>query len=72
MRNASVILKNARKNKGMTQQQAADAVGIFLRHYQRFEGGERHIANASFRITFAICKALDIDPEELLRDAADE
>lgn len=33
-------LKAARKEKGMTQQQVADHLGISLRHYQRMESGE--------------------------------
>lgn len=33
-------LKQARLDKGMTQQQVADYLGISLRHYQRMESGE--------------------------------
>lgn len=34
-------LKAARKEKGMTQQQVADYLGISLRYYQMLESGER-------------------------------
>lgn len=34
-------LKSARKAKGMTQQQMADALGISLRYYQQIEAGDR-------------------------------
>ena len=34
-------LKAARKAKGMTQQQMADALGISLNYYQKIEAGER-------------------------------
>lgn len=34
-------LKNARKGKGMTQQQVADHLGISLRYYQKIEEGSR-------------------------------
>ena len=34
-------LKAARKGKGMTQQQTADALGISLRYYQNIEAGDR-------------------------------
>ena len=34
---AREILKAARKDKGMTQQQVADYLGIGLRHYQKIE-----------------------------------
>lgn len=33
-------LKEARKAKGMTQQQVADALGISLRHYCKIEAGD--------------------------------
>ncbi len=33
-------LKQARKNKNMTQQQVSDYLEIGLRHYQRMESGE--------------------------------
>lgn len=35
------ILKNARKSKGMTQQEVADCLGISLRYYQNIEAGKR-------------------------------
>ena len=34
-------LKNARKEKGMTQQAVADQLGIGLRYYQKIESGTR-------------------------------
>ena len=34
------MLKQARKQAGMTQQQVADRLGISLRHYARMESGE--------------------------------
>ena len=35
------VLKNARKNAGMTQQELADKLGIGLRYYQKIESGDR-------------------------------
>lgn len=35
------ILKNARKEKGLTQQQVADQLGIHERYYKSLESGER-------------------------------
>ena len=35
------ILKQARKDKGLTQQQMADQVGIDQRYYKAMESGER-------------------------------
>lgn len=34
-------LQNARKEKGLTQQQVADQLGISLRYYQNIEAGDR-------------------------------
>lgn len=34
-------LKNIRKEKGLTQQQVADELGISLRYYQKIEQGSR-------------------------------
>ncbi|MEI3300710.1 MAG: helix-turn-helix transcriptional regulator [Eubacterium sp.] len=34
-------LKRARKEKGLTQQQTADLLGIGLRYYQKIEAGDR-------------------------------
>lgn len=34
-------LKNARKEKGLTQQEVSDHLGIGLRYYQKIEAGER-------------------------------
>ena len=34
-------LKSARKDKGMTQQQVADWLGIDMRYYQTIEAGQR-------------------------------
>lgn len=34
-------LRNARKEKGLTQQQVADHLGISLRYYQKIEAGSQ-------------------------------
>lgn len=38
---AREILKNARQEAGMTQQQVADVLGISLRYYKQIESGQR-------------------------------
>lgn len=38
---AREVLKNARQEAGMTQQQVADALGISLVYYQKIEAGNR-------------------------------
>lgn len=44
-------LKRARKEKGLTQQQTADLLGIGLRHYQKVEASQ---TNGSFEIWDAL------------------
>mgnify|MGYP002568289402 FL=1 len=38
---AREILKNARQEAGLTQQQVADVLGISLRYYKQIESGQR-------------------------------
>jgi DNA-binding Xre family transcriptional regulator len=62
------ILKDARTRKGMTQQEVAETASIAMRHYQMFETGRRDLTNASFRVVLAICRTLDIEPTDLIRE----
>lgn len=55
-------LRYRREEFGMSQQQVADAAGITLRQYQRFESGERRMASASLRIGLSVCSVLKLDP----------
>ena len=54
-----------RKIAGLTQQQVADAAGINLRLFQKFEGGERSLTKASYQTVSAISYALHVDPKVL-------
>ena len=63
------ILRTARKELGLTQQQVADKANINQRQYQMFESGKRDLINASFRIAMAVCESLEIEPEKLYRNA---
>lgn len=56
-----------RKERGMTQQQLADAAAINIRQVQRLESGENQISGTSLRIAARIADALGIpDLRELL------
>lgn len=57
-----LILKIRRKELGLSQQGVAEATGIQLRQYQRFELGERYLCNASMKIGLAICSVLKLNP----------
>ena len=61
------ILKKAREGKGMTQQQVADEAKMNLQQYQKFENGERNLYTASFWPSMAVCRVLEITPDELMK-----
>lgn len=56
------VLKNARKQKGLTQQQVADRLGVGLRHYQKVEAGD---TTGSFEIWDALEDILGIHQRKL-------
>ncbi len=56
------ILKNARKEKGLTQQQVADRLGLTLRHYQKIEYAE---LNGSFAVWDALEDLLGVHQRKL-------
>jgi len=55
------IIKKLRIESGMTQRELSEKAGINIRHLQKFESGERDIANASLSICIKIADALEID-----------
>lgn len=56
------VLRCRREELKMTQQQVADAAGIKVSQYQRFESGERTPTGASMRIGLNVCRVLKLDP----------
>ncbi len=59
------ILKDRRRELGLTQTQVAIESGIDLQSYQKFESGKRLLENCSMRIGLKVCAALELDPYEL-------
>lgn len=55
-------LKSFRKQRGLTQQQVADQLGITVRAYQHYETGDR---SPTLEKSFELAKILDIKLEEL-------
>jgi len=62
------ILREARQQLGLTQQQAADKARILLRQYQRFESGERKLSTSSFHIACNVLDALQLDITSFARE----
>lgn len=59
-------LRRARKKKHLTQQDIADRTGINRSVIGRYETGEIEISISNY---FAICEAIGVDPESVLREA---
>lgn len=55
------ILRERRVILGLTQQQVADKAGIKIQHYQGFEGEQRNLKTASFKVACSVLEALDLD-----------
>ena len=62
----SEMIKNARCRLGLSQQQVATLIGIQIRHYQRFEYGEREIQEINIRAGLSLCAVLELDPVDLV------
>ena len=62
MSRESLMLREARLQKGYSQQYVATLIGVHIKQYQRLEYGERSICHSSMRIGLAICAVLDLDP----------
>ncbi|MCW8310322.1 helix-turn-helix transcriptional regulator [Sphingobacterium sp. InxBP1] len=57
------LIKQSRKNKGLTQQELADQAGLSLRTVQRIEKGTEEISGFSLR---QVSQVLDIPLEQLI------
>ena len=55
----------------LTQKQVADRAGIQIQQYQKFESGERDIANSSFRIACRTLLALELNVEAFYKSIQD-
>ena len=62
----AMILKERRKELGLTQTEVADAIGIQLQQYQMFEYGTRKVSTSSMILGLRLCAALELKPYELV------
>lgn len=60
------LLRNRRKELGMTQEEVALDAGICIFQYQRYEYGIRDLRNCPLRIGLRVCKVLGLDPYDIL------
>jgi len=55
-------IKEARKFKGLTQKQVADALNMTQQQYSRFENG---VFELNYSHLISICNLLDMTPNEI-------
>ncbi len=58
----ATALKRERKRLGWTQEKAAERAEMYLRHYQKLEGGT---VNVTIRTLSRLCKGFAVDPRRL-------
>ncbi|MCI9575962.1 MAG: helix-turn-helix transcriptional regulator [Clostridiales bacterium] len=56
-------LKKLRTEKGFTQKQVAEKLGMAVRQYQRYEHGER---KPTYDVIIELCGCFEISSDELL------
>lgn len=62
----ALILKNRRKELGLTKGEVADQIGIQLQQYQLFEYGKRKVSSSSMILGLRLCAVLELEPYELV------
>lgn len=60
------IIRIKRKEKGLTQKQLAEMLGMPYQSLQRYENGVNSVKNMTLEKAVALAKVLEITPEELL------
>lgn len=63
-------LKSLRRAAGLTQQQLADAAGIFVRQVQKLENGETQILNLRLHTVLSLANALGVSVDKLCSSSA--
>ena len=60
-----LLIRVNRQREGLTQRAAAEAAGLGIRQWQKYESGEQEPSISQF---IKIVTALGVDPEDLFRD----
>ncbi len=68
----ALILKNRRKELGLTQTDVAGQVGIQLQQYQLFEYGKRKVSTSSMILGLRLCAVLELEPYELVFEKSED
>ena len=59
-------IKNARLELKLTQMEVAEILGLSVRQYQKYENGEKELAEAPFQVGIALCELLHLDPYDFV------
>ena len=62
-------LQKLRQAADLSQSQLAEAAGVNVRMYQKFEQGDRDISKAQLSTLLRICKALSCKLSDIVTDA---
>lgn len=65
---AETALSRIRKERGLSQSQLANKVGIHVQALARMERGDRPIAHVRFVTVMALADALEVDPHQFLAE----
>ena len=60
------ILRERRRELGMTQEEVAIELHMSIHQYQRYEYGESRLSETAMRIGLRICAVLELDPYEVV------
>ena len=63
------ILRDRRKELGLTQEEVALELGMSIHQYQRYEYGESEMSNTRMKTGLRICAILQLNPFEIIIDA---
>lgn len=62
-------IRALRERAGISQEQLAEAAGVNVRMYQKYEQGDRDISKAQLSTLLRICKALSCKLSDIVTDA---
>lgn len=68
----ALILRNRRKELGLTQMEVADQIGVQFQQYQLYEYGKRKVSNSSMLLGLRLCAVLELDPYELVFEKSED
>lgn len=65
------IIKKARLSLKLTQTEVAEILGLSVRQYQKYENGEKALAEAPFQVGVALCELLHMNPYDFVDSLTD-